>query len=164
MNIKPQKTAELTKLGELIKDMRYTMLSNYHEEENMLVSRPMTPQEMCEEGAIWFLTDTRSDNVKHLDAMNLAFSNESENTYISISGHGEIVDDQARKEHLWSVFARPWFPEGVESSHLTLLKFVPSNAEFWDGPHSKMVRMFTMAASIVAAKPIGMGEHGNLNV
>ncbi len=164
MNIKPQKSGELTKVGELIEDMSIAMLTIFDEAEGMLKSRPMTPVEMCEQGAIWFLTDSNSGKVKHLEVMNLAFSNESESTYISISGHGEIVDDRDRIESLWTIFARPWFPEGVESSNLTLLKFMPHAAEFWDGPNSKMVRMFAMAASIAAAKPIGMGEHGNLNV
>ena len=163
MNIKPQKTDEMTKLGELIEDMSVVMLTTFDEEEGLLMSRPMSPREMCEQGAIWFLTDPHSNKVKHLQVMNLAFSNESNSTYVSISGHGEIVDDRVRIESLWTVFARPWFPDGVESSNLALLKFVPHLAEFWDAPNSKMVRMLAMAASIVAAKPIGMGNHANLN-
>ena len=163
MNIKPQKTAEQMQLGEMIKDMSVAMLTTFDEEEGLLKSFPMSPQEMCEQGAIWFLTASDSNKVKHLQVMNLGFSNESESTYVSISGHGEIVDDQARIEALWTPFARPWFPDGVDSSNLVLLKLVPHSAEFWDAPNSKMVRMLAMAASIVAAKPIGMGSHGNLN-
>ena len=163
MNIKPQKTGELTKLGELIEDMSVAMLTTFNEAEGMLMSRPMSPQEMCEQGAIWFLTDPSSNKLKHLQVMNLGFSNESDSTYVSISGHGEIVDDRTRIESLWTVFAKPWFPDGVDSSNLALLKFVPHSAEYWDAPNSKMVRMLAMAASIVAAKPIGMGDHGNLN-
>ena len=163
MKIKPQKTGELTKLGELIEDMSVAMLTTFNDAEGMLMSRPMSPQEMCEQGAIWFLTDPSSNKVKHLQVMNLGFSNESDSTYVSISGHGEIVDDRARIESLWTVFAKPWFPNGVDSSNLALLKFVPHSAEYWDAPNSKMVRMLAMAASIVAAKPISMGDHGNLN-
>ena len=163
MKIKPQKTGELTKLGELIEDMSVAMLTTFNDAEGMLMSRPMSPQEVCEQGAIWFLTDPSSNKVKHLQVMNLGFSNESDSTYVSISGHGEIVDDRARIESLWTVFAKPWFPKGVDSSNLALLKFVPHSAEYWDAPNSKMVCMLAMAASIVAAKPISMGDHGNLN-
>ena len=52
--------------------------------------------------------------------------------------------------------------ESQSSPELTLLKFVPESAEYWDAPHSKMVRMFAMAASVVAGKPIGLGEHEKL--
>ena len=162
MNVKPQKTEELTQLGELIEDISVCMLTTI-DDANALVSKPMSPQEMCEQGAIWFLTDPNTTKVQHLKSINLAFSNESQGTYVSISGHGEIVHDQQRIESLWTAFARPWFPEGAESSNLALLKFVPDSAEYWDAPHSKMVRMFAMAASIIAAKPVGMGDHGNLN-
>ena len=163
MNIKSQKSAEQTQLGEMIKDMSVAMLTTFDEEEGLLKSFPMSPLEMCEQGAIWFLTDSNSSKVKHLQVINLAFSNEPESTYVSISGHGEMINDQARIEDLWTPFARPWFPKGVDSENLVLLKFVPHTAEFWDAPNSKMVRMLAMAASIVAAKPIGMGNHGNLN-
>lgn len=164
MNIKPQKTAQQAQLSVMIKDMSVAMLTTFDEEEGLLKSFPMSPLEMCEQGAIWFLTDPNSNKVKHLQVMNLAFSNEPESTYVSISGHGEIVDDRARIEDLWTPFARPWFPDGVNSSNLALLKFVPHSAEFWDAPNSKMVRMLAIAASIMAEKPIGMGNHGNLNV
>ena len=163
MNVKPQKTEELTQLGKLIEDLSVCMLTTVDDAE-ALVSKPMSPQEMCEQGAIWFLTDPNTTKVQHLKSINLAFSNESEGTYVSISGHGEIVHDRQRIESLWTAFARPWFPEGAESSNLALLKFVPDSAEYWDAPHSKMVRMFAMAASIIAAKPVGMGDHGNLNI
>lgn len=164
MNIKPQKTDDLIKLGELIENMSVAMLTTFNDAEGMLMSRPMSPQEMCEQGEIWFLTDPSSNRVKHLQVMNLGFSNESDSTYVSISGHGEIVDDHARIESLWTVFAKPWFPDGVDSSNLALLKFVPHSAEYWDAPNSKMLRMLAMAASIVAAKPIGIADYGNLNV
>ena len=163
MNIKPQATGELTKLGELIEDMRIAMLTTFEDDDQALMSRPMSPQELCEKGAIWFLTDPNSNKVKHLQVMNLGFSDESNSVYVSISGHGEIVTDRALIERFWTPFARPWFPDGVDSSNLALLKFVPHSAEYWDSTHSKMVRMLAMAASIVAAKPIGMGDHGNLN-
>ena len=163
MKIMPQATGDLTKLGELIEGMSTAMLTTFEEDEQALMSRPMSPQEMCKQGAIWFLTDPHSNKVKHLQVMNLGFSNESESKYVSISGHGEIVDDRERIKSLWSPFARPWFPDGVDSSNLGLLKFVPHSAEYWDSTHGKMVRMLAMAASIIAAKPIGMGDHGNLN-
>lgn len=164
MKIMPQTTGELTKLGELIEDMSVAMLTTFEDADEALMSRPMAPQELCEKGAIWFLTDKNSNKVKHLQVMNLGFSNESKSTYVSISGHGEIVTDRTLIEYFWTPFAKPWFPDGADSSNLALLKFVPHSAEYWDAPNRKMVRMLAMAASIVAAKPIGMGDHGHLNV
>jgi hypothetical protein len=58
--------------------------------------------------------------------------------------------------------AKPWFPEGPESPNLALLKIEPEMAEFWDAPNSKMVRMFALAMSVYAGKPVGLGEHDTL--
>ena len=163
MKINPQQTPELTQLSELIKESRVCMLTTV-DEENLMVARPMSPQEMCEQGSIWFLTDPNTSKMQHLQLMNLAFSDEAQSTYVSISGHGELVTDRAHIESLWSPFARPWFPNGVDSANLALLKFIPHVAEYWDAPDSKMVRMFATALSVFAAKPIGMGDHAKLDV
>jgi hypothetical protein len=80
---------------------------------------------------------------------------------VSLSGRGEIDTDRGRIERLWTAFAKPWFPDGPDSPNLGLLKFVPETADYWDAPDSRMVRAFGVVASMVAGKPIAMGEHGS---
>jgi general stress protein 26 len=162
MNIVTQTNPQLTQLGELIKPMRVAMMTVI-DEDSALISRPMAPLEMDVDGAIWFFTDLHSAKVRQLNAVNLSFSHEDDATYVSICGRGEIHTDRDMIERLWTVAAKPWFPNGKESPNLALLKVVPGSAEYWDGPHSKMVRMFAMAASVLASKPVGLGEHATLN-
>lgn len=162
MKIQTQSTEELRKLGELIEDLDIAMLT-FIEDSGALISQPMGPIEMDEDGNIWFFTDSTSEKAQHLEQLNLAFSGEPDGIYVSLSGRGELVNDKSRKEELWSPFVKPWFPEGPDSPTLALLKFVPHTAEYWDAPHSKVVRLFAMAASIVAARPIGLGDHERLN-
>ena len=161
MKIVPQSSTELIDLAKRVDGIKIVMMTTL-DPEGALVSRPMSPIEMDSTGAIWFFSDLRSEKVEHLRVVNVAFSDEDNATYVSISGRGEIHAERAHIEQLWTPFARPWFPEGPESTNLALLKFVPDTAEYWDAPNSKMVRMFAMAASIVASKPIGMGEHETL--
>ena len=161
MKIEPQSSTELIDLAKRVDGMKIAMMTTV-DVDGALVSRPMAPIEMDATGAIWFFSDLRSEKVEHLRVVNVAFSDEGNATYVSISGRGEIHAERAHIEKLWTPFARPWFPEGPESSNLALLKFVPETAEYWDAPNSKMVRMLAMAASIVTSKPIGMGEHDTL--
>jgi hypothetical protein len=70
--------------------------------------------------------------------------------------------DRTHIQHLWTEFARPWFPDGPNTNYIALLKFIPETAEYWDAPHSKMIRLFAMAASIVSGKPVGIGVHDKL--
>lgn len=161
MHIQPQHTEALQKLADLIEDFKVAMLT-FINEEGQLVSQPMGPLEMDSEGAIWFFTDRHSEKASHLHPMNLAFSGESEAVYVSLSGSAELHFESERKQALWSAFARPWFPQGPDSPDLCLLKFMPHTAEYWDAPHSQVVRLFAMAASIAASRPIGLGEHGRI--
>lgn len=162
MKIHSQTTDERRKLAELIEDLDIAMLT-FIDAQGALISQPMGPIELDAEGNLWFFTDSNSEKVQHLDELNLAFSGESDGTYVSLSGYGELISDQARKEELWSPFVKPWFPEGPDSPNLALLKFVPHTAEYWDAPHSKVIRLFAMAASIAASRPIGLGDHARLN-
>ena len=158
MKIETQNSAEMAELCKLIEPIPVAMLSNL-DADGALVSRPMSALQVDAAGAVWFFVDLRSSRVEFLRVVNLSFVDAARGTYVSLSGRGEIRSDRAQIQQLWTPMAKPWFPEGPDSRNLALLKFVPHTAEYWDAPHSKMVRMFAMAASVVAGKPIGMGDH-----
>jgi general stress protein 26 len=161
MNIEIQNSPEMAALCQLIEPIPVAMLGNI-DAGGALVSRPMAVLEVDASGAIWFFVDLRSSRVEFLRVVNLSFVDAAHGTYVSLSGRGEIRSDRSHVERLWTPVAKPWFPEGPASSNLALLKFVPHTAEYWDAPNSKMVRMFAMAASVVAGKPIGIGDHAIL--
>ena len=161
MKTETQNSAELAELCKLIENMSVAMLTSL-DANGALVSRPMAPLEMDANGALWFFTDRHSTKVEQLRVVNLSFMDPARATYVSLSGRGAIETDRACIERLWTPFARPWFPDGPASSNLALLKFVPEAAEYWDAPSSRMVRMFALAASVVAGKPVGLGDHDTL--
>jgi general stress protein 26 len=161
MKAEPQRSAELTRLCRLIENMHVAMLTT-SDADGALVSRPMAALEMDGDGALWFFTDLRSSKIEHLRVVNLSFASTAGATYVSLSGRGEIHTDRAHIKRLWTPLARPWYPDGPDSNDVALLKFVPDAAEYWDAPHSKMVRMFSVAASVVTGRPIAQGEHQTL--
>lgn len=158
MKIQTQNTPDQTQLGKLIQDMSVAMLTTF-DDEGLLVSKPMAPLEMDSDGAVWFFTELDSTKTLNINTANLAFSNTSNGIYVSLSGRGEIHKNSEDIHRLWTVFARPWFPDGPDSPNLVLLKFIPAVAEYWDSPHSKTVRLFSLAASIITGKPVNMGDH-----
>ncbi len=160
MKIATQTQASLAQVAKLIEDIPFAMLATI-EADGALASRPMTALEMDASGALWFFTDLRSSKVEHLRVANLSFTDAAHGTYVSLSGRGEIDTDRERIKSLWTAFAKPWFPDGPDSPNLALLKFIPDAADYWDAPNSKMVRAFGVLASIVAGKPVAMGEHGS---
>jgi general stress protein 26 len=161
MKIATQSSPELAHVAKLIEDIPIAMLTTMQTGEAM-VSRPMAALEMDAHGALWFLTDLRSSKVEHLRVVNLCFVDMAHGAYVSLSGGAEMDTDRERIKRLWTPLAKPWFPEGPDSSNLALLKFVPDAADYWDGPNSKMVRAFGIIASVIAGRPVAMGEHGSL--
>ena len=161
MKISEQSTEERTQLAVLIEPIPVALLTLDYEERGLL-GRPMAPLEMAADGSIWFLVDQRAIENENLSNANLGFIDHGKSTYVSISGYCELLFDRDHITRLWTEFARPWFPEGDDSAYIALLKFTPENAEYWDAPHSRTVRLFAMAASIVTGKPVGLGIHDTL--
>ena len=151
LNIEPQATRELSRLGALIGDMPLAMLTSVAD-DGALVSCPMEALEMGGDGALWFFTDLRSDLCERVRAVNLGFVDDVRGTRVSLSGRGEIVKDARRIDRLWSLFDRLSFPDGPDSRHLALLKVVAEQAEYWDAPNSRAARLFALAAPIVRAE------------
>lgn len=162
MKIETQTKPERTQLSHLLENMKVAMLITA-DDSGRLLSRPMSPLALDADGALWFFTDMRSSKLEHLRVVNLSFVDVDNSTYVSVSGHGELSTDRVRIEALWTAYARPWFPDGPDSTNLGLLKIVPHSAEYWDAPDSRMVRMFAMAASVIGGTPIAMGEHATLH-
>ncbi|WP_416462080.1 pyridoxamine 5'-phosphate oxidase family protein [Rubrivivax gelatinosus] len=161
----PQTTEDGRRLAAKLEGQRVAMLTL--EEAGELTSRPLTPLEFDEHGRFWFFTSRRTMQPLLGGAAreaNLAFADAAKGVYASLPGQAELVDSPELKAALWTAAARPWFPDGEDDPDLMLLKFAPRRAEAWDGPHSAVLRLAAMAASVVAARPIGLGEHQRLQI
>lgn len=135
MKVAEQKSPELKSLADSIQNYRTAMMT-MHDAQGQLSSQPMTVIEMDVNGCLWMLISQRGHTAR-----------------------ATVSHDQQRKEDLWSVMARPWFPQGTEDPDLAVLKLEPIKAEKWDGPNSTVIRLLAMAASVVMGKPVGLGEH-----
>lgn len=125
-------------------------------------SRPMGSVKVEDDGSIWFFTNEyapKSKEISKENEVNLGFSSPSSNTYISINGKAELIDDQVRKEAYFSPIMKAWFPDGVDDPNLILIKVTPHAAEYWDSSSSKMVVMFQMLKSIITGERPSVGEN-----
>jgi general stress protein 26 len=147
MKTDKQSRPERIQLCQLIQHMSVTMLSTL-DSNGAVISRPMLPLWLDSDFAVWFFTNLRSEKVKQRDAINLSFMDSTRANYVSLSGYGEIHTERAFINRLWTPFAKPWFPDGPESNHLALLKFVPEMADYWDSSQCKMLRINLMAAPV----------------
>ena len=165
MKIHPQTKGNMSALADVLTHQNVGMLTLQHPVSS-LASRPMTPIEMDASGAIWFIA-ARDTLPRPTDGqpltVNLAFANQADGDYVSISGMATLVDDAARKQALWTLAARPWF-SGPEDPRMVLLQLVPQHVEIWDGPDNAATQLLAMASSVLAGKPVGLGDKTVLDV
>lgn len=145
------------KLHDLIKDIRFAMLTTV-EEDGTLRSRPMATQEFEFDGDLWFFTAAHApkvDEVQHNQHVNVSYAEPKDQKYVSISGTAQLVRDRAKIEELWNPLFKAWFPQGLDDPELALLKVSVEKAEYWDSPSSKVVRLVGFAKALLTGKQIG---------
>ncbi|MEO7057424.1 MAG: pyridoxamine 5'-phosphate oxidase family protein [Caldimonas sp.] len=156
-------------LWKMIKDIRFAMFTTRHGNGH-LHSRPMTTQNKAidEDGSLWFFMSKKGDpvdDVKAQPTVNVVYANPSSDTYVSVSGTAALIEDQAKKNQLWSKMAEAWFPGGPTDPDLALVQVQIVHANYWDVKESKIVQLYEMAKAVVTGKPpTGMGDHGEVRM
>lgn len=120
------------------------------------VSRPMAVQEAPYDGNLWFFVYDDSDTVAQIGQhpqVNVSFADQNKNQWTSIAGTATSVHDRAKAEELWSAPLKAWFPDGLDTKGLGLIKVDAESAEYWDGPSSKVVQLIGMARAAVTGNP-----------
>ena len=156
-------------LWSLIKDIKFAMLTHRHE-NGMLHSAPLTTQNgKDDQGSVLYFFIPRSGDIAHCVArdgnVNVAYAHPGDDSYVSVSGAARIVENTAKKEALFTPFAKAWFPDGPTDPNLALLEVAIEHAEYWDVKESKMMQLAKMAkAAITGERPSGMGEHKEIKL
>ena len=140
---------------ELIDRANTAMLTTMTE-DGQHVSRPMAVQEVEFDGDLWFFASEDSDKVRQIrqaPQVNVALANEKKSEWTSVSGTAEVVHDRAKAEELWSKPLETWFPDGVDTPGLVLIKVNGETAEYWNASSSKVKQLLGMARAISKDDP-----------
>jgi len=132
-----------------------------------LTSRPMSTQEVDEEGNIWFMsrnTSVKNQEISKDSHVQLFYAKNSSSEYLSVYGTAQILIDKAKIKELWQPIAKAWFTEGEDDPSITLLKVKPLDAYYWDTKDNKFVSLIKIAASAISGKEMDGGIEGTLKV
>ena len=141
----------LARVAELVEDIDIAMLTTVDEEGN-LVSRPMSTRRMDEAGDIWFFTaeDTEKvDEAHQHPAVGLSYSDAKGMRYVSVAGTAAIVHDRAKMEELSSPSLDIWFPDGLDTPGIALLRVTPTVTEFWEPAKGRIAMAASALTSLV---------------
>ena len=164
----PPNASELQKLWEMIKDIRFGMLTARHGNGH-LHSRPMTTQNRSlDEPVLWFFasrsTEPAADTAND-PRVNVSYVDPGQDRYVSVTGNVRIIEDPEKKKALWNMPTQAWFPNGPLDPDVALLEVQIEHAEYWDVKSSKPVQLYAMAkAALTGTRPDFDSEHGELRL
>jgi len=165
--MKEEQNQNVSKLVELVKDIKTCMLITIEKYTDQLAGRPMGISKIEDDGTMWFFTKTTSQKIDEIEQNNqisLAIASESKNIYLMINGKAELSYDSAKMEELWNPIMKAWFPLGLKDPDMILIKVIPSEASYWDSSASKMVVLINMIKAIVTGKEYNEGEYGKIEI
>jgi general stress protein 26 len=158
---------KLSKLREIVKAVDICMLTTL-DERGGLHSRPMSNNRDVEfDGDLWFFTYGSShkvDEVNRVSKVNASFADVDNQLYASLTGDAEVVRDRAKIEELWKPELKAWFPEGVETPDIALLKVTVGRAEYWDSSQSWVAHAVSLVSSLLTGEPAQLGENEKIEL
>ena len=157
----------INKLNQLIKGIRVAMLTTV-DEDGELHSRPMATQKAeTRDGVLWFFTSANSQKVEELQHdhhVNLGYASPDDNRYVSVSGAARLMRDRQKIEELWSPVLKAWFPQGVDTPDIALLRVEVHSAEYWDSPSSTMVKLAGFTKAVLHGERYEPGENERIDL
>ena len=156
----------IEKMKELVDHNGICMFTS-NVDEVPLQARPMTTQQVDDEGNFWFFSPKDSHKnyeIKSDSRVQLLFANTSASEYLTVYGIATILTDRSKIEEIWSPMAKAWFEEGKDDPNLSLIKVRPEHAYYWEPKQNKMITLMKIAASAVSGKRMDIGQQGPLEV
>jgi len=158
----------LQKLKELVESVGICMYCSMEHGSDM-ASRPMGTAKIEDDGTIWFFTTDHSgaaENAQQANDVCLNYAHITKNTYLCVMGTPELVFDKAKMKELWSPILKTWFPDGIDTPDIALVKVTPQSAHYWDSDASRLRLLFSFVkAQFTGERPDGdEGEEGELHL
>lgn len=164
-NLKAQDGVE--KLKELVKAIDICLFCTTLDQNDGATCRPMSAQEVDDEGNIWFFSNINSSKnleIRQDSAVQLIFSHPGKNMYMIVNGTTEIFNDRKKIDELWSPVVKMWFEKGKDDPDISLLKVRIKSAYYWDTDGNKMINFFKFLASVATGSNLVKNVEGSIKV
>jgi general stress protein 26 len=167
MSASMKQADKLAKLREIVKAVDICMLTTT-DEQGDLHSRPMSNNRDVElDGDLWFFTYGSShmvDEVGRTPKVNASFADIDEMRFASLTGRAQVVRDRRKIEQLWKPSLRIWFPQGINTPDIALLKVSVERAEYWDNSQSLVAQVVEFVTSFVSGEEPDNGENQKIEL
>ena len=127
-------------------------------------TRPMSTQQVDEQGNFWFLSDRKSNKnfeINQNDKVQLLYAKISDNHYMTVFGTAYVYRDRQKIEELWKPIVNAWFEK--DDPDITIIRVQPENAYYWDTKHGRFISLLGIAVSTITGKTMDNSLEGNIN-
>jgi general stress protein 26 len=139
----------LTDIAAKLKKIDFCMMSTKGQDQE-ISSRPMSNNGDVEyDGDNWFFSyrDTRKvSDIQRDPGISLSFTEAPSllgkpGMFISIEGKATMIEDKAQFGEHWTSELDRWFPDGVDTEGLTLIKVHADQIHYWDGEDNGTIKV-----------------------
>jgi general stress protein 26 len=131
----------LADLAEKMKDIDFCTMTTVTD-NGALAGRPMSNnREVNYTGDSWFFADGEARLVSDITAnpqVGLGFQGKSgllgmRPFFVTVEGRGELIRDKAAFAEHWHKELERWWPQGIDTPGIVLVKVHASRLHYWDG-------------------------------
>lgn len=152
------------RIVELARKIPIAMLTTI-DGEGHVVSRPMAPQEITDEGVIWFIAEAGSRDAGEIGLNpSVGVSLTSGSSFVSFSGAAELLTDSAKLHELWNPAVEAWLPDGPDSEQAVLFKVTAESGEYWDSPGGRIATVISFVKAKLTGERYDGGENETVSL
>ena len=131
------------------------------------ITRPMTIQEVDEDGQLWFLSAKDSHlnaSIKTDEHVQLLFQGSDYSDFLEVYGNASIINDRDKIEKYWKPMLKVWFTEGKDDPRISVLKVDPIDSYYWDTKHNQVIGLIKRTAGAILGKTLDDSIQGKIKV
>jgi len=157
----------VAKIKELVKQAETCFFCTSVADGESSAARPMSVQQVDDQGNLWFLSADDSHKNRELSAdpsVKLYFQGGSHSDFLQLNGTAAISRDRDKIKELWEPIVKTWFTEGVDDPRITVIKVTPTEGYYWDTKHGTAVAGIKMLIGAAIGKTLDDSIEGKLKV
>ncbi|SEO72975.1 pyridoxamine 5'-phosphate oxidase family protein [Mucilaginibacter sp. AW1-7] len=129
--------------------------------------RPMSVQQVDDEGNLWFLSanDSHKNEDLQKDPMvHLLFQGSAHSDFLNVYGIATVSEDKEKIKELWEPILKVWFTDGIDDPRISVIKVEPTESYYWDNKHGNAIAFVKMLAGAAIGKTFDDSIEGKINV
>lgn len=127
--------------------------------------RPMSVQQLDEDGNFWFLSAKDSQKNQEIamdNTVQLLFQGSAHSHFLTVHGQASISTDKNKIKELWEPIVKTWFTEGVDDPRISVIKVESQQGYYWDNKHGNAVAGVKMLIGAAVGKTLDDSIEGEL--